>query len=101
MSIAVTEITSLNEKEFLLLDDNEPDDKGFINGVRIHPWDRSRRFGPNDRSVYVSVGWFGKDGEIGRDDEGNDEYDEYQSVIVNRDDFVEAILAVFPELKRA
>lgn len=96
MSIEISEVLD-GEKEFLILDE-EADEKGFLNGVRVHPWDRHRRFGGNDRSVYISVGWFGEDGEIGRDDEDNDEY---QNVIVNRDDFVEAILAVFPELKRA
>lgn len=96
MSIEISEVLG-GEKEFLILDD-EPDENGFVNGVKVHPWDRPRSFCPNDRSVYVSTGWFGKDGEIYEDDEGTQSY---QNVIVNREDFVEAILAVFPELKRA
>lgn len=96
MTIEISEVLD-GEKEFLILDD-EADEKGFFNGVKVHPWDRSRRFFPNDRSVYVSTGWFGTDGEIAEDDEG---IQSYENVIVNREDFVEAILAVFPELKRA
>lgn len=96
MSIEISEVLD-GEKEFLILDDVE-DEKGFFNGVKVHPWDRPRRYYPNDRSVYVSTGWFGEHGEIAKDDEG---IQEYHNVIVNREDFVEAILAVFPELKRA
>lgn len=97
MSITVTEIRSLDEKSVQVLDSGNEDDNGFTNGLNIHPWHRGLNSGYEDHSVYVSVGWF-KGSEIAEDDKG---LQEYQNVIVNRDDFVEAVLAVFPELKRA
>lgn len=97
MSIEITETQARTEKEFLILD-GQPDQKGFLNGIRVHPWHRYVGTKHEDHSVYVSVGWFGVNREIARDEDGKDEY---QNVIVNREDFVGAILAVFPELKRA
>lgn len=98
MSIEVTEHTDLKEKSVQVFDTGNEDDNGFTNGLRIHPWHRYLNHPYEDHSVYVTTGWFGKDGEIHEDDEG---IQSYQNVIVNREDFVEAILAVFPELKRA
>lgn len=49
--------------------------------VVVHPWDRN-----GDRSVYVEV----------RDSEN-----EFHNVIVDREEFVRGLLAVFPELARA
>lgn len=95
MSIAVTEIKSLDEKSVQVLDTGNEDDKGFTNGLNIHPWHRYLDTDYEDHSVYVSVGWFHPEGFVNEDD------GEYSNVIVNRDDFVEAVLAVFPELKRA
>lgn len=69
--------------------DPEPDDHRIF---RVHPWHRG-----TDSSVYVSVGTYS--GEDGGGVEGVE--DNEWNMIVNRDDFVEAILAVLPELKRA
>ena len=97
MSITITEIANLEEKSVQVLDTGNEDDNGFTNGLNIHPWHRYLNSEYEDHSVYVSVGWFNEN-EIAEDDKG---IQEYQNVIVNREDFVEAILAVFPELKRA
>lgn len=98
MSIEVIEYPGPpNEKTVQVLDSGNKDDDGFTNGLNIHPWHRGMNTGYEDNSVYVSVGWF-KGVEIAEDDQG---IQEYQNVIVNRDDFVEAILEVLPELKRA
>lgn len=86
------------ESEFELLDTGNEDNRGFTNGLRIHPWHRYLSTGYEDHSVYVSVGWFAPEGYKYTE---TDVDDEYQNIIVNREDFVEAILAVFPELKRA
>lgn len=95
MSIEVTEHNSLKEKSVQVLDTGNEDDKGFTNGLKIHPWHRYLSSEYEDHSVYVSTGWFHPEGFANEDD------GQYQNVIVNREDFVEAILAVFPELKRA
>lgn len=77
-----------------------PDEKAVIvndedgREVYLHPWDRPGNFQP--REVYIAVGQTG----AALDDE-RDRTDEFESVIVNREDFIEAVLAVFPELRRA
>ena len=102
MSIEVTDheasYGSGVEKSVEVLDTGNEDDKGFTNGLKIHPWHRYLDSSYEDHSVYVSVGWFAPEGYRCVE---TDVDDEYQNVIVNREDFVEAILAVFPELKRA
>lgn len=60
--------------------------------IRIHPWDRQGWEVP--REVFIELGNLTKKGR-GRAD------DEYQTAIFDRDDFVEGLLAVFPELTRA
>lgn len=75
-----------------------PFDDGQQQIVQFHPWDR----GPNNRAVYVQVGYVTKKGyaaPVKKKQEGPKEWT--QAHIVDRDDFVEAILAVFPELTRA
>ncbi|QDK01476.1 hypothetical protein SEA_LEEROYJENKINS_80 [Microbacterium phage LeeroyJenkins] len=71
------------------LHDSDPDDYRIVN---IHPWNRG-----SDHSVFVSVGTY-ENAERGNPEgvENND-----WNIIVNREDFVEGLLAVFPELKRA
>lgn len=65
--------------------------------IRIHPWERVY-----DRSVYIEVGYFKKNGHPVPVKGKKDCPDDWtQSIIVGRDDFVEAVLAVFPELQRA
>lgn len=60
--------------------------------IHIHPWSAGPGIdGRPDSAVYVAVGRMKKSGE--------EKYD-YINAIFDRDDFVESILAVFPELKR-
>lgn len=67
--------------------------------IRIHPWqagwNRSRS------EVYVAVGYFNKKGNWLRVKKSDHPYEWMQNAIFDREDFVEAILAVFPELQRA
>ena len=61
--------------------------------VYIHPWNRGFKRFP-DRQVFIRVGAQSKDGH---------EYDcheeeEPRTIIVDRDKFIEGLLAVFPEL---
>lgn len=86
----------LKGEKQVLVGNNEPDSTQ----ISIHPWVRDYRSwwgGGIDRSVGVRVGYFEGDGEDQYGDDG--EPDSYLA-IVNREDFVEAILSVFPELKR-
>lgn len=61
------------------------------NTLHIHPW--SEGTSHFDSEVYVAVGLLKKNGDA----KGG----KYENIIVDREDFVEAILAVFPELARA
>lgn len=63
----------------------------------IHPWDRDEYTNP--RQVYVGLGDFDEDGEALTDADGD--CVRMENIILNRDDFVEAILGAFPELRRA
>lgn len=56
--------------------------------VRIHPWARDNERYGLDTSVYIVVGHKPED------------MDSYHCAIVDRDEFVTGLLAVFPELKR-
>lgn len=83
MSFRIGEFTCEGEKEFVL-------GGKFWGRVSIHPWDRTDEGG--GRKVAVTSGLISKTGKSG--DEG------YECVIVDRDKFVEGLLAVFPELVR-
>ena len=63
--------------------------------IEIHPWTRE------NPAVYVAVGYFNKKGRWQRAKKGSQPDEWMQNAIFNREDFVEAILAVFPELERA
>lgn len=65
--------------------------------VHFHPWSEGVD-GRAESEVYIAVGRLKKDGN-GRYRK-KDKYDPFHNAIVNRDDFVEAVLAVFPELVR-
>ena len=67
--------------------------------VRIHPWDRSVYGYPGARSreVYIEVANVDRENRIIESDSGIE--DEHHNAIVDRDVFVNAILAVFPELQ--
>ena len=68
--------------------------------INIHPWDR----GADNVLVYVAVGDLKKSGfpvyRKKNKDNGHDGED-YRSAVFPREDFIEALLAVFPELRRA
>lgn len=69
--------------------DSKPDGEGWTPGyVRIHPWVR------NDPSVYIET-------LVGGQDVEKDDWDGIANVIVDREEFVTALLEVFPELARA
>lgn len=73
------------EPELAVTNPKEYDDPAY---VMIHPWHRKYGDGSDDRSVAIVS--------------GNQDFDSnYGIVIVDRDKFVEGLLAVFPELKRA
>lgn len=81
-----------NEQQAVL---HQPGDRS----IHIHPWSAGPGIdGRNDSAVYVAVGRLKKSGAE-KYDEDDDRYD-YINAIFDRDDFVESILAVFPELKR-
>lgn len=86
MKLRVGEFSVPGEKEFVL------GEKG--RRVVIHPWSPARGL-RNDSSVAVTVGDLDKRGKP----EGDTDY--YDIAIVPRDEFVEGLLAVFPELRRA
>lgn len=88
------------EVEATLVADYDPDE-GTRQIIRIHPWDRELHSNPlnRDRSVYLSIGWVDESGEYLSDDDRT--WIHHQNSISNRDDFVAALLEVFPELKRA
>lgn len=73
------------------------DEEEYAYAVRVHPWDRlcdsDDDTQERDRSVFISV-------EL-KNATGVDNLDDFPaaSVIVNRDEFVGGLLAVFPELK--
>lgn len=62
--------------------------------LAIHPWERKYQE-QTSREVSITLGSLGEDGA------GLDDSDDWNIGIFDRDDFVEAILAVLPELKRA
>lgn len=84
LSIEQVNVTGFQETRFTLTDSDE---SGLGDGrqVHIHPWDRDEGFG---RGVYVHVTNFPPDGISG------------YNIIVDRDKFVEGLLAVFPELTK-
>lgn len=64
--------------------------------IQIHPWTRE------NPSVFVRLGYVDAEGYDLQANKKNGKPHEWtQLEIFNREDFVEAILAVFPELKRA
>ena len=72
-------------------------DEGGYQAVRVHPWRRKYRDGEIDESVFVSVGNYLPNGE---EDRLADE-ESVWNIIVSKTEFVEGLLAVVPELKRA
>lgn len=87
------------ESEFEIVADQ--DDGGNIQKIRIHPWERKRRYdnsGTPDREVFLSIGWYDNNDEVIEEEDGSEIM---ENIIVDRDDFIEGILAVFPELRRA
>jgi hypothetical protein len=97
MSIEVVEdVFGLKgEREVTIVTDE--DDNGNVQKLILHPWHRYRYTKDENRSVAVTLGWFNSDGY----DVGEDKSEGYEITIVDRDDFVEALLAVLPEIKRA
>ena len=91
----------LGESSVFIADDHLGEE-GDRNGVVIHPWDRTSDWDKSRwREVFVSVGYF-------TDDKGEKEFqrsgDPQQfswAFIADREEFIEGLLAVFPELKRA
>lgn len=73
------------------------------NVIHVHPWERRFSDGTEDRSVYVSVGWEEFNPEYGWvEAEPTDDIPVFEwNIIVDREDFVDALVATFPELKRA
>ena len=80
------------EREFEI---RQQSDEDFWTVIRVHPWDR---VWPGDeapdRSVFVSIADVRGDGSPV--DPERSEFNE----IVDREEFVEGLLAVFPELQR-
>lgn len=64
--------------------------------IVVHPWDRIQRDGRRDREVFLAVGNLTEDGQDNIDLEDR----VYANIIVNREAFVEGLLAVFPELTK-
>ena len=67
--------------------------------VHIHPWNVGDilPFGVRENAqVYISIGDLTKSGDVKKG-----KHSKYRADIIDRADFVEAILAVFPELVRA
>lgn len=96
MSITVNAPASAiltDEKNVVISDGDKSDPRSIV----IHPWDRAEYTTP--REVYIGVGNMTDDGEAVLTEDGDSE--RLENIIVNRDDFVEALLAVFPELTRA
>lgn len=85
------------ESEFEIRQGNDSDDGGYLS-LRVHPW--ARYHGPErtDRKVFISVGHYNADGSEWADPSGGEPV---WSTIVDREDFVEGILATFPELNLA
>lgn len=86
MKLHVGEFSLSNEKEFVL---GKKGDR-----VNIHPWSPDGGF-RNRSSVAITVGDLNKRGKPKGDT------DNYEIVIVLREKFVEGLLEVFPELRRA
>lgn len=80
--IRVVELENYLQKR-IVVEDSYKDTR-----IVIHPWNRQ------NPEVYIAVGDLKKDGHPKKSEQ-------YECVIINREDFVEGILAVFPELKRA
>lgn len=78
------------EQEVVL---SQKGDDGKARGIVIHPWNR-RTHGWDSADVFVELGDIKKNGSRRKNGDTAVE-------IFNREDFVEALLAVFPELKRA
>lgn len=89
MKLRVGEFSVPGEKEFVL---GEKGDR-----VTVHPWSPAAGL-RNDSSVAVTVGDLNKQGNP---KENGGDYSNYEIVIVPRDKFVEGLLEVFPELRRA
>lgn len=66
--------------------------------VRIHPWARYRSSNRTDREVFIAVGNYNADGSEWEDPTGGEPV---WNIIVDRENFVEGLLATFSELKRA
>lgn len=71
----------------------------FAYRIVVHPWERdynNLQPGRVDREVFIAVGSLTPDGQQDIDDGDGS----YANIIVDRDEFVEGLLAVFPELTR-
>ena len=90
-----------NESQFRIALDLDKNEDGTVvrNVLTVHPWVRTYRDGYVDRSVFVSVGWEKYDAEEGiwMPDDGEDGRPGTWNIIVDRDDFLDALLAVFPD----
>lgn len=90
-----------NESQFRVISDQDVTEDGkFVRNVlTVHPWARTHRDGNVDRSVFVSVGWEEYDAEEGfwATNDGEDGSPGVWNIIVDRDDFLDALLAVFPD----
>lgn len=73
---------------------HQPGERSIV----IHPWVRYERGYSSDSSVFVAVGRLKKSG-MEKYDKDDERYD-YTNAIFDREDFVESVLAVFPELQR-
>lgn len=82
------------ESEVILDDEYGEMEDSSRQRIRIHPWKQ----GVADRSaseVFVQVGLLERNGAP------TYETQDYENAIFDREEFVSAILAVFPELRRA
>lgn len=64
--------------------------------IVIHPWAKGRWAYSRNRRVSVTLGYLRKDGSPKKDEADNP----YEIGSFDREEFVEGLLAVFPELRR-
>ncbi len=108
MSIEIKEYPAFSERdedeyEFVYQENGSDPESGSVERLEIHPWMRHNTSDFNRDSVYSAMVYWdnAKDfWESYTDSEGRT--GEYMTnLIMKREDFVEGLLAVFPELKRA
>ena len=88
----------VGESAFEVRDEVEETDdgRGYYSSVIVHPWHRYMRTEYESHQVFVSVGNYNADGTEYEEDEGEPVW----SHIADREEFVQGLLAVFPELTR-